>query len=398
MKKHLLYVTLFSLLLVLIVAMVMPYIPLYGKDLGLSVSTIGFVIVIYHITQGIGRIPIGTLSDTIGYKIIISVGGLSAFFGSIAYLLSSAFWPLVFLAQILFGIAVSTTWVAIPAFITQFGRKNIPMYAFSVGWAYAFAIPIGGFIKEELGMEPLFFIVFGLSVPLLIILGLLWINYPDEGKINENKSSFSLISAYKRSFNSLKNPQVLRACLYSFLMFMGFAIGFSLLPLYLLGVGLTSALIGIVQFFRMSASSSVCLLTERIGRKIGREKILTLGTIMVGLSLALISIVDSLPLLIFISIIWGLSGGLYVPIVFYLIADATETKNRGTGMGVRGTMGTLGSSLGVLIFSCLAETLDISISIFLAGSAIIIGVLITEIILRGKKGERKSRHFSSRGA
>ncbi|MBS3815926.1 MAG: MFS transporter [Hadesarchaea archaeon] len=386
MKRYLKYVILFSIVSVLLVAMILPYLPLYGEDLGLSVTVIGYVIAFYHITQVIGRIPLGTLSDHVGYKKIIAVGGLSIFFGTIAYILSPIFWPFMFLAQILMGVAVSTIWVAIPAFMTQFGRGKIPLYTFGIGWAYTLAVPLGGFIKETLGMMSLFYLGFVLTIPLLVLLCLLWRDYPEKEDSNSDLGSFSLFSVYKKSFKTLRNPKILRACLFSFLMFMSFAIGFSLFPLYLSGIGLSSAVIGIVQFSRMGTASSVRLLSKRVGGKLNKERILALGTMLVGFSLALISVINSLPILIIVSIIWGLSGGLYAPIVFDIIADATETQNRGTGMGLRGTMGTLGSSIGVLGFSTLADSINIPISIFLAGITIIIGVGITEAIL--KRSER----------
>lgn len=383
LKKYLWYVIVFSILLVLLVAMIMPYIPLYGEELGLTVSMIGYVIALYHITQVVGRVPLGTLSDFVGYKKIITLGGVSVFLGSLFYVISSVFWPFLFFAQVLYGLAVSVTWVAIPAFMTEFGRERIPIFTFSVGWAYTFAVPLGGFIMGSWGMDMLFYIACFTSLLLLVLVALLRRNYPSLGDVDGRKSDFpSIISVYKKSFRTLRNPGMLRACLFSFLMFMSFAIGFSIFPLYLSGIGLTSALIGIVQFSRMSTSSSLRLFSRRIIRRIGRNSILTGGTVLVGFFMFLISYLESLPLLILVSIAWGLSGGLYSPIVFNLIADATDARNRGTGMGLRGTMGTLGSSLGVISFSNLAEVFTVPISLSLTGIAIMVGAIFAELFLR----------------
>ncbi|KXA90721.1 hypothetical protein AKJ62_00115 [candidate division MSBL1 archaeon SCGC-AAA259D14] len=383
MKKHLWLIILFSIFSTLLVAMILPYIPLYGKDIGLPVVIIGYVIAVYHLVQVIGRIPLGTLSDVIGYRTVIGIGGASLFLGTGTYILSSSFWPLMFLAQILLGIAVSMTYVTIPAYITHFGQEKVPIYTFIMGWAYTLAVPLGGFLKETMGMDFLFSLAFIFSIPALLIVVLLWKTKPSDDKNNVKKlNSLSVISVYKSAFKTLENPKVLRACLYSFLMFMNFTIGFSLFPLRLSGIGLTATLIGLVQFSRMGTGSSVRLLSKKIEGKINREKILTFGTAIVGLSLVLIPMLESLVTLILISIIWGLSGGLYAPIVFDMIADSTEIKDRGRGMGLRGTMGTLGSSLGVICFSNIADILSIPISISLAGVAIVIGVILIEILLR----------------
>lgn len=383
MKKHLWLALAFAVLLSFLVAMILPYIPLYGKDIGLPVATIGYVIAVYHLVQVIARIPLGTLSDVIGYRTVISIGGISLFLGTATYLLSPSYWPLMFLAQVLLGIAVSMTWVTIPAYITHFGREKVPMYTFASGWAYTLAVPLGGFLKESMGMDFLFLLAFILSIPVLSIVAMLWKFSPPKNSDGKEKlGSHSITSIYRSAFETLKNSKIVRACIYSFLMFMNFALGFSLFPLYLSGIGLTATLIGIVQFSRMGTGSSVRLLSKKIESKIGREKILTCGTAIVGVSLLLISMVDSLVLLIPLSIIWGLSGGLYSPIVFDMIAEGTEVRNRGRGMGLRGTMGTLGSSLGVICFSNIADIFSISLSIFLAGLTITFGVIVTELFLR----------------
>lgn len=381
MKKHLWFVILFSVLLSFLVAMIIPYIPLYGKDIGLPVATIGYVVAFYYLVQFMGRIPLGTLSDVIGYRKVISIGGVSLFFGTATYLLSPLFWPLMFLAQILLGMAVSMTWVTIPAYITHFGAEKVPMYTFATGWAYTLGVPLGGFLKDVRGMDFLFSLAFLLSALALLIVALLWrIGPTPNGR--EELGSYSVISVYKSAFETLKNPKIMRACLYSFLMFMNFSLGFSLLPLYLSGIGLTATLIGVVQFSRMGAGSSVRVLSKKIQGKNTREKILTYETVIVGVSLLLIPMADSPVFLIPVAIMWGLSGGLYAPIVFDMIADSTDVRNRGRGMGVRGTMGTLGSSLGVICFSNIADIFSVPLSFSLAGITVIFGVVIIEIFLR----------------
>lgn len=383
MKKHLWFVILFSVLLSFLVAMIIPYIPLYGKDIGLPVATIGYVVAFYYLVQFMGRIPLGTLSDVIGYKKVISIGGVSLFFGTATYLLSPLFWPLMFLAQILLGVAVSMTWVTIPAYITHFGVEKVPMYTFATGWAYTLGVPLGGLLKDVRGMDFLFSLAFLLSALVLLIVALLWRIGPAEtSNGREELGSYSVISVYESAFETLKNPKITRACLYSFLMFMNFSLGFSLLPLYLSGIGLTATLIGVVQFSRMGAGSSVRVLSKKIQGKINREKILTYETVIAGVSLLLIPMVDSPVFLIPVAIMWGLSGGLYAPIVFDMIADSTSVRNRGRGMGLRGTMGTLGSSLGVICFSNIAGIFSVPLSFSLAGITIIFGVVIIEIFLR----------------
>ena len=48
-------------------------------------------------------------------------------------------------------------------------------------------------------------------------------------------------------------------------------------------------------------------------------------------------------------------------------------------MGIRGTLGTLGSFSGIVLFSNLAELLTIDTAILLSGVSIVIGAILIEI-------------------
>lgn len=381
LKKKVALVIILAFILSFSVAVLLPYIPLYGEDIGLSVSMIGYVVATYHLAQFLGRIPMGSLTDIYGYGIIIGFGGISLFLGMLFYILSPQLWPLLFMAQIMIGITVCMEWVTLPSFMTRFGLEKVPIFTFVVGWAYTFSVPLGGVLKDVLGMRFLFFLGLILSIPALVIVYLVIRN--NESQDNESKEEFvSIISLYKDAFKTLKDEKVLVASLYSFLMFMNFNIAISLVPLYLSGLGFTATLVGIFQFSRLGTSSTIRLFSKRIERWISRRSILILVALVSGLALIVVSQLESLWLLILISAAWGLIGGLYHPAVFELIADGTTEEDRGKGMGIRGTLGTLGSFSGIVFFSNLAELLTVRTALLSSGISIMVGALMIEIYVR----------------
>lgn len=383
LKKKVALVIILAFILSFSVAVLLPYIPLYGEDIGLSVAMIGYVIATYHLAQLLGRVPMGSLTDIFGYGKIIGFGGLSLFIGMIFYILSPGLWPLLFLAQIMIGIVVCMEWVTLPSFVTSFGAEDVPMFTFIVGWAYTFSVPLGGVLKDLLGMEFLFLLGFLLSIPALGIVYLIIKDNPSKKENQEkNREPFEIFSLYKNAFRTLKSEKVLMASLYSFLMFMNFNIAISLVPLYLSGLGFSASLIGAVQFCRMGTGSTIRLFSKRIEKRINKKTILILVTTFSGLALVIVSQLESSWLLLGLSVIWGLIGGLYHPVVFELIADGTSERDRGKGMGIRGTLGTIGSFSGIVIFSNIAEVLTIRTAILLAGLSIILGVILIEIYVK----------------
>lgn len=383
LRKDLISVIALAFILSFSVAVLTPYIPLYGEDIGLSVVMIGYIVAVFQLSQLLGRIPMGSLSDIWGYNKVIGIGGISLFLAMVFYLISPAFWPVLFLAQILVGIAVCMEWVTLPSYVTSFGEEKVPIFTFVTGWAYTFSIPLGGIVKDIFGMQLLFLVGFFLSLVALVMVYIVMKSNSRRRTLPEsNLTPESITSMYKSAFKTLKSPKVLRASFYSLFMFLGFNIALSLFPLYLSGIGFSATIIGAIQFTRIGTESTIRLLSRRIEGVLEKKMIIALTTVFYGLALLLVSQLESLILIIALSILWGITGGLYAPVVFEMIAEGTSIENRGKGMGIRGTMGTLGSFTGIIVFSNIAELFSIKIAIAMAGITIILGAIAIESYMR----------------
>ncbi len=379
------------------VSMVLPYIPLFGKEIGMPIWLVGYLIFAYYGIEVLTRIPIGFLSDIFSYTFVILGGSLAFLTASILYLYSSSIWYLLLLAQIFLGLGISITWVTIPSLITIL-ESSLSIYTFSVGLGWLMGPLVGGFIRDHFTMSILFFVFLILSIP-LIFLALLFGKETEESFFSvysESSANFGesedspvavtsipelfllSVRSFSDAFDLLrKNRRIILAALVSFVMFMGFAMVNSLIPLRLDEIGLTSFLIGLLLTIRTGAGTVIRLASETILRIGEKASILIGGTILSGVVILLISNISYFPLIVILMIVWGLAGGVYLPIVFSLIADSTSESERGIAMGLRGTMGTSGSAIGVLVFMNLAGLFSITLSLILFG----IFVLTFSIIL-----------------
>lgn len=375
------------------ISMVFPYIPVYGKEIGIPVSIIGYLVVLFYLLQAITRIPLGRLSDIIGHQRPVMLGAVCYLISSLAFILSCKLWTLLFVGEFFLGIANSITWVTIPSYVTNI-RKIIPIYTFSIGVGWLIGPPTGGYIKDELGMEWLFLALFFASLVMLVLSVLFYLE-SKEVTLKDSVASFANIArftptsipiypsmkSYLEAWGLIKgNTELMRASLFSFLIFMVFGLGASIVPLYFTEIGITSFLIGILISIRASTSTVIKLASERITRRFGGKKVLTASTVLVGISIILVSLTDSLILIMILSILWGLSSGLYLPVVFNIIGKCTRREERGIAMGVRGTLGTLGAAFGTMVFSNLAQSLTLSSSLFLAGVFAAVGSVILGLL------------------
>lgn len=389
----------FAVLTTFGVSVVFPYIPVHGKEIGMPLALIGNLIVMYYLLQALSRVPLGQVSDTIGHHRPILLGAIIYFLAAVAFVLSDISWPLLFLGEICLGIANSITWVTIPSYITDLDGI-MPLFTFSLGVGWLIGSPLGGLIKDNLGMVWVFRTLLIVSV-LLIILGLAFYHrYSEEAsfraalgsffKVEEccpgSVSPYPSLSSFVDSWQLMaSNLEVLIAGLFSFLVFMTFGLGASILPLYFSQVGFSSFIIGLLVATRTATSTGIRLFSNRIQRRFGGSAALVVSTALVGLAMILISRTPNLKLVVAISAFWGLNAGIYLPIVFKMIGDNTSQESRGLAMGIRGTMGTMGAAFGTWFFSLLAGQLTLASSLLIAGSSTIVGAFLLGWLYRHRR-------------
>ncbi len=208
--------TLFILLSIVVVdligfGIVMPVLPFYARDFGVSATTLGLLMMSYAAAQFVCAPLWGRLSDRVGRRpvILFSVAGTSAsllFFG----LAESILW--LFVARVLAGGFAANVSVA-SAYITDVTNEEertrwMGMLGASFGVGFILGPIIGGLLS------PL-----GYRVPMLVAAGLASINliyaafslkepgrHVDRGATAVSASRFSV----------LRNPEVRRLCLIYF--------------------------------------------------------------------------------------------------------------------------------------------------------------------------------------
>ena len=117
-----------------------------------------------------------------------------------------------------------------------------------------------------------------------------------------------------------------------------------------------------------------------LSEKVGRERIISVGYLLIGLSLIILS-TDSERLMVSSFILYGAGLGITDVVQRALIGDLFHRKKRGTGYGIfQGAMG-LSSLLGNLLFGYLLDTLG-SKSFFLSST---LCILSSGLILRIKQ-------------
>lgn len=394
-KKNAKILIVFSFVCTFGVSNIIPYVPIFGREVGMPVVLIGNLVLIYYLLQSVTRIPLGRLSDLIGHHKPIILGSLLYFFSALAFLGSLRIWPLLFLGEIFLGLANSITWVTVPSYITS-ASDALPVYSFAVGLGWLIGSPTGGYLKDSLGMAWVFLTLLAVS---LILVYLSWLFYYESSDLTRRESVRSLIEmssvspssipiypsikSYLDGWQLLKsNSALLFASLFSFIVFMTFGLGASVVPLYFSKIGIASFFIGILISLRVATSTFIKLACRKLTKSFGNYRVLIVSTIIAGLFIVLVSLTERFLLLAIFSGLWGLGSGLYLPIVFDIIGKNTKEEDRGIAMGVRGTLGTFGAAFGTWAFSTLAGSFSLAGSLLSAGVFAGLGSVVLGFIFR----------------
>lgn len=388
-------------------SMLLPYIPVYAKaEVGMPLGLVGYLVFVYYGTEMITRIPIGSVGEFFGHNTMVVNGGLTILLAAAMYFSANALWHLLFLGQIFFGIGFSVTWVTIPSFVTK-AKSSLSIYTSIVGLGWLFGPLIGGFVKQNFGMKTLFLLFLAFSLTLFAMsLLFYWIvskkNLLGEAPEKELKKRFptastvyclveNTVTSFRKSIVLIKREKILVSILISFIMFMSFAISnASVLPLFVVDyLGYSDFFVAVFVAANTAAASLIRLKASYIVEALGKVKALLIATFLTGLIIVGVSLVRSRVNLLLLSVLWGMAGGLYLPVVFGLIAEATEEdEERGLGMGLRGTFGTAGSAIGVLVFLNIGGIFDIQIALELFGISMMVFAAIITAYWRLRK------HFS----
>lgn len=358
--------------------MVFPYIPLYAKDIGIPIAVSGYVLATFYLIQGSVLLPAGHLSDR-GYQTnVILLGSLSLIVASFFCLLSKGFWVFLFFSLLFLAIGMTANWVTIPSLITQ-DSSHLPIYTSCTGGGMLMGPLIGGVIREYYGMFYVFILFLFFAFILTILAFIFRKRFSrDSSTLVSRENSLSILGSsflqsFPKAFHLLKeNKKVIIASLFTLVFISSFAAGQSLFPLHLSEIGFTSFKIGILLSIIGCLSAFTRLITGRILERGDKEVFLSISLAVVGLAILGISISTSFTILVLLAIAWGFGGGFYLPLVYKLIAEGTQKRDRATAMGLRTMIGTLGSALVVIIFMNFAEISTIQTSMIAVGTVIVL--------------------------
>lgn len=329
----------------------MPVSSLFAESLGAGPEQIGLIVSVSTMTGVLLKLPSGALSDIYGRKMLLRIG-------VVAFGLPPFLYPFVSDLDVLTGLrfvhGLATAIFAPSALATVADlykeRRGAALGTYTAcTQSGALLGPfLGGWLVYQAGFTTAFVTagVFG-CMAILIFFSLHL--EPPPPRMHEQGIGPLIAEIGKGFWAVARNRRVLITSSTDAAKMIANGALMAFLPLYGLSVGLNPGEVGFLFTVQALTSFLSKPIMGRISDRVGRQPLILLGLLICAVTFISIPQVGSFPLLLLLSSGFGFGEAVVSSSSAALVADSSEFKRLGAGMGMQGTVMDIGHASGPLL-------------------------------------------------
>ena len=354
-----------------------PVLPRFAQDLGAAPELIGLIVAASTISGVLIKLPAGALSDILGRKRMLLLGGLFFAAPPFLYPLVHSAGPLLAL-RFVHGLATAIFSPVAAAMVADLATRR---RGEQLGW-FASASDLGATLGPLLGglllfytasYTPTYLAVGALGLlPLLLLLGL-----PEPPRESALKSSsWERMRRFGEGVKEvLSSRGVIIASSLEAALYVGYGAFLGFFPTYARGIGLNDAQIALVMGAQLATTMLAKPISGRLSDQMGRKPMIVAGLCLCAAPLPLTPALTSLWLLFPVSACFGLGVAIVTPSTTALVADLVRSRHMGSAMGVFGTIWDSGEAAGPILAGFFIASLSYAFAFSLIG-ALMLGMAL----------------------
>ena len=338
----------------------MPVLALFAESLGAGPERIGLIVSVSTLTGVFLKLPSGALSDIYGRRLLLHVG-------VVAFGLPPFVYPFVSDLNVLTGLrfihGLATAMFAPSSYATVAElykeRRGAALGTYTAcTQSGALLGPfIGGWLVYAAGF-PAAFVTAGLFGCMgLIMFFSLRLN-PPPPDVKEKNLAAVAADMWAGFASVARNRKVLITSSTDAAKMIANGALMAFLPLYGVSVGLNPGEVGLLFSIQAITSFLSKPVMGRVSDRIGRQPLILLGLIICAGTFVLIAQVAAFPLLLMLASGFGFGEAVVSSSSSALVADSSEFKRLGAGMGMQGTIMDIGHASGPLVAGLLIAHLN----------------------------------------
>lgn len=360
--------------------LLVPVLPIYTQNFGVSYGIVGLVLAADSIGMLIGDLPAGMLMRRLGQKQSMMIG---LFLSGVST--TAIYWApsitILFILRVLAGMGVSLFAVSRHYFLTEMAPPEIrgriiSLYGGFVRAGRMAGPVVGGALAAAFGLR-LSFLAFGVACLAAFVIVVFFLPHVEIKPVQV--SGAARLPALSAFWNMLKSQRrILSTAGSGFLLMQFIRSGPSvIIPLYASNIlGLDVDAIGTV----MSISSALDMLlfypTGILMDRRGRKAAIISSCLIQAVGMAAIPFTFNFATLLAAALAWGLGNGLGAGVMLTLGADLAPQQGRSEFLGTWMLIGDLGGTSGPLVIGEVAEVLPLPATAWVASSAGLLAALI----------------------
>ena len=338
----------------------MPVLALFAESLGASPERIGVIVSVSTLTGVVLKLPSGALSDIYGRRMLLRIG-------VIAFGIPPFFYPFISdlnvltLLRLFHGLATAIFAPSALATVAELYRERrgaaLGTYTACTQSGALLGPFIGGYLAFAYGYSPAFLTAGLFGCAAIVLFYSLHLS-PPPPRLHD-KGLASVWSEMWRGFSIVaRNRKVLVTSSTDAAKMIANGALMAFLPLYGISVGLNAGEVGLLFTIQSLTSFVSKPIMGRVSDRMGRQPLIMLGLLICAVTFVSIPHVSELALLLVLSAGFGFGEAVVSSSSSAFVADSSEFKTLGAGMGMQGTIGDIGHASGPLLAGVLIANMS----------------------------------------
>lgn len=338
----------------------MPVLALFAESLGAGPERIGLIVSVSTLTGVFLKLPSGALSDIYGRRMLLHVGVIA--FGLPPFLYSFiSDLNLLTVLRMFHGLATAIFAPSALATVAELYRERrgaaLGTYTACTQSGALLGPLIGGYLAYAAGFSTSFVAagIFGcIAVAIFYSLHL----SPPPPRVHEKGLAPVLAEMWKGFTIVARNRKVLITSSTDAAKMIANGALMAFLPLYGVSVGLNPGEVGLLFTVQALTSFFSKPIMGRVSDRVGRQPLIMLGLLICAATFVCIPHVSVFSVLLFLSAGFGYGEAVVTSSSSAFVADSSEFKTLGAGMGMQGTIGDIGHASGPLLAGVLIANMS----------------------------------------
>ena len=359
---------------------IIPVLPLYANEFGVSQAAIGMTIAIYGLARLLSGFPSGKLAELLGRRSVLASGGVMSAAGNFWCAYADSFYELI-AARFVAGFGAGLTLTAgmiILADITTIARRGRVMAIYQ--GVFLFAVGIGpfpgGYLAETYGLA-VPFTVYGLASGIAAIVG--WFGVPETRQLaHADTTDEDEALSFTKQLKEVLKPMGFRlVCGIGFMNAVVRTGGlFAIVPIVgTVRLNMEATQIGLCMAIGSIAGLIVTYPAGVLVDRLGRKPVIVPATLAVAIAFVIFALAPDYTWFLVATILWGVSSSVSGAAPSAYAADISSKAHGAAAMSTYRTLADVGYVIGPIVLGVLADWYGLSLPLFVS-SILLVGVAL----------------------